>query len=590
MPKRSGAVHVATIKVKGGKKVYESHLLRRSYREDGKVKHETLGNISHLPPHTIELVRASLRGVAFLPVGESFDIVRSLPHGNVAAVLGTSKKIGLQEMIASRPSRQRDLVMAMVTARVIDPRSKLATARGLSSETAFSTLGDTLGVASADEDELYEAMDWLQERQTRIEGKLARKHLEDGSLVLYDVSSSYYTGSSCPLAQYGYSRDKKKGFPQIVYGLLCNGEGCPVAVEVFEGNTSDSATLSSQIWKIRERFGLKRVVLVGDRGMITEARITSELKPVDGLDWITALTAPQIKKLAQEEVIQPSLFDEQDLVEITSPDYPDERLVACRNPLLAEDRARTREELLQATEWDLDKITAATKREKRALEGKDMIGVRAGKVINSHKVGKHFKLAITEESFSYERDTGKIESEAALDGIYVIRTSVTEEEFDAGGTVKAYKSLSAVERAFRCFKTVDLLVRPINHRKPERVRSHVFICMLAYYVEWHMRQRLSPILFDDEDKEYADALRESVVAPARRSPGACRKASSKRNADGMPVHSFQTLLEDLKTLAKNTVRQHPLPGQRNEVEFDLLTTPTPIQRKAFELLDVPLSM
>jgi len=590
MAKREGAVHVATTKRRYGGRVYESHLLRRTYREGGKVKHETLGNISHLPPHVIELVRASLKGVAFLPVGESFDIVRSLPHGHVAAVLGTLKKIGLEGMIASRPSRERDLVVAMVTARVMDPRSKLATARGLQPDTASSTLGEALGVTSADEDDLYEAMDWLARHKSRIEGKLAKKHLEDGSLVLYDVSSSYYTGKTCPLARFGHSRDGKKGFPQINYGILCNQEGCPVALEVFEGNTGDPDTLASQIQKIRKRFKLKRVILVGDRGMITDARIKEDLRPVEGLDWITALKAPAIRKLAEQEVIQPSLFDERDLAEVTSPDYPGERLVACRNPFLAEERARVREELLKATERELDKIVAATRREKRRLEGKDMIGIRVGGVINNHKVAKHFKLTITEESFSYGRDSEKIKAEAALDGIYVIRTSVPAEEATPEETVGSYKNLSRVERAFRCMKTIDLKVRPINHSKPERVVSHIFICVLAYYVEWHMRQRLSPILFDDEDRELARALRESVVAPARRSPGAREKASRKRNGDGMPVHSFGTLLSDLGTIAKNRVRQHPVAGQRNAVEFDLLTTPTPLQAKAFELLGVPFSL
>jgi len=591
MPKREGAVHVATTRRKYGGKVYESHLLRRTYREGGKVKHETLGNISHLPPHVIELVRASLKGVAFLPAGESFDIARSLPHGHVAAALGTLGRIGMEQMIASRPSRKRDLVLAMVASRVIDPGSKLATARSLSPETALSTLGDALGVSGADEDDLYEAMDWLVGRQARIEGKLAKKHLEGGSLVLYDVTSSYYTGTHCPLASFGHAgKGKKKGFPRIKYGLLCNSEGCPVAVEVFEGNTADSMTLAPQVKKIRKRFGLERVVLVGDRGMITEARIDEELRPVEGLDWITALKAPQIRKLADEGVIQPSLFDERDLAEVTSPDYPGERLIACRNPYLAEDRARTRQELLAATEKKLDEVVEATEREKRPLKGKENIALRVGKVIDRYKVGKHFKLTFTEDSFSYCRDEEKIGSEAALDGIYVIRTSVSEEEFTPEGTVRAYKSLSAVEHAFRCLKSVDLKVEPIGHRKPDRVRAHIFICMLAYYLEWHMREKLAPMLFDDEDRELAQALRESVVSPAVRSPRAKQKASRKATEDGLPVHSFQSLLSDLSTIARNRVRQHPVAGQRNAVEFDLLTTPTPLQAKAFELLGVPLSL
>ena len=587
---RKGAVHVATNRRKYKDKVYETHLLRRTYREKGKVKHETLGNISHLPPHIIEMIRGALKGEVFLPANSSLEILRSLPHGNVAAVLGSLRKIGLENMIASRHSRMRDLVVSMVVSRIIDPGSKLATARGLSPETAFSTLGEVLGVESADEDDLYDAMDWLSARQKRIETKLAKKHLEDGSLVLYDVTSSYYTGSHCPLARYGHSRDRKKGFPQILYGLLCNSEGCPVAVEVFEGNTGDPATLGAQIRKIRKRFSLKRVVMVGDRGMITEARINKELRPVEGLDWITALRAPAIRKLAEEGVVQPSLFDEQDLAEVTSPEYPGERLIACKNPFLAVERAERREELLEATEAELDKIAFATTREKRRLKGKDKIGVRVGRVINKYKVGKHFKLTITEESFSYERDTEKINSEAALDGIYIIRTSVPKEKSSAVDTVRTYKSLSAVERAFRCFKTVDLQVRPIGHRKPERVRAHISICMLAYYVEWHMRASLSPLLFDDEDSELAEALRESVVAPAIRSPGAKRKASRKKNDEGLPVHSFQTLLADLRTIARNRVRPIPASGESEALEFDLLTTPTPVQRKAFELLGVPLTL
>jgi len=591
MPKRDGPVHVATTKRKYGGKVYETNLLRRTYREGGKVKHVTLGNISYLPQHVIDMIRGALKGEAYLPAGSNLEIVRSLPHGNVAAVLGTLKEIGLDKIIAYEGSRKRNIVTAMIVERIIEPASKLATARALREETALSTLGEIMDLSRVDEDDLYEAMDWLAARQHRIETKLARKHLENGSLILYDVTSSYYTGTHCPLARYGHTgKGKKKGFPQIKYGLLCNSEGCPVAVEVFEGNTGDPATLASQIRKIRKRFDLARVVMVGDRGTITEARIEGELRPVDGLDWIGALKAPQIRKLAEEGIVQPSLFDEQDLAEVTSPEYPGERLIACRNPYLAEDRARTRRELLAATEVELDKIVAATKREKRRLKGKDNIGVRVGRNINKYKVGKHFKITITDDSFSYERDTEKINSEAALDGIYIIRTSVPEEESSAEDTVRSYKSLSVVERAFRCLKSVDLKVEPFGCRKPDRVRAHIFICMLAYYVEWHMRASLAPILFDDEEKELAWALRESVVAPAVRSPGAKRKASRKRNDEGLPIHSFGSLLADLSTIAKNRVRTAPALGQAKGVEFDLLTTPTPLQRKAFELLGVSLSL
>jgi transposase len=535
----------------------------------------------------IEIIRAALRGKEFLPVTEAFEIRRSLPHGHVAAVLGTLREIGLERLVASRRSKSRDLVVAMVVARVLDPCSKLATARGLKADTAASTLGEELGLESVDEDDLYEAMDWLLERQGRIESKLASKHLREGSVVLYDATSSYYTGKHCSLAKFRRPRDGKKDFGQILYGLLCNREGCPVAVEVFEGNVGDPMTLSAQISKIRDRFGLGRVVLVGDRGMITEARIREELRPVEGLDWITALRAPAIRKLADEGALQLSLFDERDLAEISSPQYPRERLIACRNPFLAEERSRKRESLLESTEKELDKIVAATRRKSRPLRGKAKIGVRVGRVINSRKVAKHFKLRITDEGFTYERDTAKIASEAALDGIYIIRTSVPEDAFDAEATVRTYKSLSLAEQAFRSLKLIDLKVRPIHHRLEQRVRAHVFLCMLALYVEWHMRRALAPVLFDDEDKETAEALRDSVVSPARRSPGAERKALSKRTEDGMPVHSFRTLLKDLATIVKNRVRPcgtKQVEGAR--AEFDVLTTPTPMQHRIFDLLGV----
>lgn len=589
MAKREGAVHVATTRRKHGEKVYETHLLRRTYRCGGSVKHETLGNISHLPPNVIEMIRLALKGEAFLPAGSHLEIVRSLPHGHVACVLGTMRKLGLEGIIASRPSRERSLVAAMVASRILDPSSKLACARALDPETATSTLGEALGVSGASEDDLYRAMDWLCARQQRIEAKLAARHLAHGSLVLYDVSSSYYTGSSCPLAEFGHSRDAKKGFPQINYGLLCNREGIPIAVEVFEGNTGDPSTLGSAVEKIRSRFKLKNVVLVGDRGLITSARIEGELSGVEGLRWITALKAPAIRVLAEEGIIQPSLFDTTDLAEISSPDYPGERLIACHNPLLALDRARTRRELLAATEAELDKIVQATRRGKRPLRGKDKIALRVGRVIDRFKVAKHFKLAITEEAFSYERDEKRIEEEAALDGIYVIRTSVPAQESSPEEAVRAYKDLSRVEQAFRCLKTVDLKVRPINHRRPDRVRAHVFICMLAYYVEWHMRESLAPMLFEEEERELAEALRESVVAPAARTPQAKRKAASKRSEDGLPVHSFQTLLADLRTIAKNRIQ--PV-GRHAEgaFAFDLVTKPTPLQRKALDLLGVSLTL
>jgi hypothetical protein len=563
-------------------------LLRESFREGGKVRKRTLANLTGWPEQRIEALRAVLKGETQVgDLRQAFQVVRSQPHGHVAAVLASLRKIGLDRVLASRSCVERKLVVAMLVARVIDPGPKLATARALRAETACSSLGALLSVETVDEEGLYCAMDWLVARQDRIEAKLAKKHLSDGCLVLYDVSSSYYTGTHCSLAKFGHSRDGKKGFPQIVYGLLCNREGCPVAVEVFEGNVGDPKTLASQVRKIRQRFGIERVVLVGDRGMITEARIREELEPVDGLDWITTLRAPAIRRLAEEGIVQPSLFDERDLAEIRSPDYPGERLIACRNPFLAEERARKREELLRATERELDKIVAATRRRQRPIQGQDKIALRVGKVINHYKMEKHFRLTITDMALSWERDTEKIAAEASLDGIYIIRTSVVEERLGPESAVRAYKDLSRVERAFRSLKTVDLKVRPIHHRLPERVRAHVFLCMLAYHVEWHMRRALAPILFDDEDKALAETMRRSVVAPAVRSPRAERKAQTKRTVAGEPVHSFQTLLKDLATLAKNRIRPTPVQSESpSSADFDVLTTPTPLQRRAFKLLGV----
>jgi hypothetical protein len=586
MPSRNGAVHVATTTRHYKGKTYQTHLLRRTYRDGGKVKHQTLGNLSHLPPDLIDVIRRRLLGdePPLATGGRNFEILRSLPHGHVAAVLGTMRNIGFEEILGSRSCTERSLVVAMVVARILDARSKLATSRSLAGETAATSLGLELGLQNAGEDDLYQAMDWLLDRQVIIENKLAARHLEEGSLILYDVSSSFYTGTHCSLADFGHNRDGKNGYQQIVYGLLCNAGGCPVAVEVFQGNTGDPKTLASQIEKVRKRFGLKRVIFVGDRGMITARRIDEELRGVEGLDWITALRADSIKKLAEQKVIQLSFFDERDLAVVTSPDYPGERLVVCRNPLLAEERARKREELLQATEKALGKIAAATQRPKKPLHGKDKIGLRVGKQINHYKMGKHFILDIGEQSFSYRRDEGKIEAEAALDGLYVIRTSVAEEILDAESTVRAYKDLSKVERAFRCLKTVDLKVRPIYHWLAGRVRAHVFLCMLAYYVEWHMRQKLVPLLFEDEDKDLAESLRSSIVAPAERSPSARSKDLTKLNETGLPVHSFRSLLQDLGTLAKNRVR---LVGSE-PCEFYMLTRPTELQARALELLGVSL--
>jgi transposase len=559
-------------------------LVRESYREGDQNKNRTLANITRWPPEAIEALRLALKGVRLVPADKHFEIVRTLPHGHVAAVLGTVKRLKLDEAISSRRTPDRDRVVALIVSRLLDPKSKLATARGLMAETTASTLGSLLDLESVTAEEFYESMDWLLARQGRIEKTLARRHLSEGSLVLYDVTSVYFEGRKCPLARYGHSRDGKKDKLQIVVGLLCNEAGCPVAVEVFEGNTADPKTLASQIVKIRKRFRLRQVILVGDRGLLTQARIEEELAP-EGLDWITALRAPAIQELAHQKYIQPSLFDERDLAEITSPDFPGERLIACRNPFLQDERARKREELLQATEEDLNKIVAATQREKRPLRGAAWIGMRVGKGLERHKVGKHFRVEITEETFRYERDVESIEREAALDGIYVIRTSVPVETLDAEGTVKAYKRLSGVERAFRSLKTVDLKVRPVYHRLADRVRAHVLVCMLACYVEWHMREALAPLLFDDDDRVSAAARRESIVAPAQRSLKAERKAEEKRTETGEPVESFQTMLANLATLTRNRVRFIEF-----QTETNMLTQPTPQQQRIFDLLQIPIPL
>jgi transposase len=582
MPSRSGSVHVATTTRVYHGRVYQTHLLRRTYREDGKVKHQTLGNLSHLPPDLIDTIRHRLRGDS--PDPRPFQILRTFPHGHVLAALGTLQRLDLELILGSRPSRQRTLVVAMIVARILQPASKLATARALQEETATTSLAIELGLGSdrIEERELYEALDWLLARQTRIENKLAHKHLNEGTLVLYDVTSSYYTGRRSDLIRFGYNRDGKRRFPQIVYGLLCNAQGCPVAIEVFAGDTADSKTLSAQIAKVRKRFGVQRVVFVGDRGMITSRRIDDEMRGVDGLDWITALRADSIRLLAESGVIQPSLFDERDLAEVESPDFPGERLVVCRNPLLAAERARKRTELLAATELELEKIAAATKRARNPLSGRDQIGLRVGRVLNRHKVGKHFELTIADDGFSYARNEARIAEEVALDGIYVIRSSVKPDTFAAEDTVRAYKALSSVEQAFRSFKTVDLKVRPIFHWLDDRIRGHVFLCMLAYYVEWHMREKLAPLLFDDHERDEAESKRASIVQPAPRSKAAQAKDASKRTADGLPVHSFRTLLADLATLAKNRVRV----GDESGSEFYELTHASAVQRRALELLGV----
>ena len=556
-------------------------LLRESYRDGGRIKKRTLANLSKLPHEAVEAVRRVLRGEPLVNPQDLFTCVRSLPHGHVAAVLSTLKQLGLHTLLARQPSRWRELAVALIVARVIDPQSKLATARALAPESAVSTLGEMLGLGGVDQHELYAAMDWLVERQAAIEQRLAKRHLEDHTLVLYDLTPSYLEGSHCPLARRGHSRDGKKGTLQIVFGLLCTSTGCPVAVEVFEGSTSDPNTVASQVAKLRQRFGLKRVILVGDRGMLTAARIREDLAGVDGLRWITTLRAPTIRKLVAAGKVTPSLFDERDLAEVSSDEFPGERLVVCRNPLLAAERRRKRQELLSATEADLEPIAAATRRKTNPLRSAAAIGVRVGKVIDRYKVAKHFITTITDTTFTFRRDEDKIATEAALDGLYIVRSNVEPQQMDATQTVRAYKNLSKVERAFRCLKSVDLKVRPLHHRRADRVRAHVLLCMLAYYVEWHMRGKLKPLLFDDHDPQAGEQRRHSVVAPAKRSPAALAKASRKRTPDDLPVHSFRTLLTDLGTLSVNTLRVAD-----TGASFPLQTRPTPVQQRCFELLGV----
>ncbi len=556
-------------------------LLRESYREGGKVKNRTLANLSRWPEEKVDALAAVLKGRAPASGLEgSFDIIRSLPHGHVAAVLGVLSDLGLQELIDAVPSRSRDLVVAMVVAQVIEPSSKFALARGLRAATASSSLGEVLSLSGADEDDLYAAMDWLRPRQEAIEDALAARHLKDGTLVLYDVSSAAFEGRTCPLGALGHPKDGVHGRLQIVYGLLTTKEGIPVAIEVFRGNTGDPKTVASQVQKLKKRFSLSHVVLVGDRGMLTKARLENDVIPAQ-LEFITALRAPQIKALVESGAIQLSLFDTSDLFEIAHPDYPGERLVACKNPLLAMERARKRESLLGATEAELATIATAVARQSRPLRGKDKIALRVGKVINHYKVAKHFVLGIEDDVFSFHRDEAKIAAEAALDGIYVLRTSLDEEAFGDDEVVSSYKALAYVERVFRGFNT-DLDIRPIRHRSEERVRAHVFLRMLSYYVTWHMEARLAPMLFKDDDHQGAEAQRTSPVAPALRSESALRKVHTKRTEYDEPVHSFATLLKDLATIAANKVQ----PLNTDLPVFTVITTPTPIQRRAFELLGV----
>nr|WP_216851998.1 IS1634 family transposase [Microcystis aeruginosa] len=559
-------------------------LLRESYREGEQVKKRTLANLSKLPDDIIDNLKLALKG-ATLSMNEGipnhFEVIRSLPHGHVMAILETIKKLGLDKIISEKSSRIRNLVVAMIVARIINPKSKLATARGFNSETCSQSLGQLLDLEKADEDELYNALDWLLEKQEKIEKHLALKQLESGTLVLYDVTSTYLEGNGCELGKYGYNRDKKKGKTQIVFGLLCSAKGCPIAVEVFEGNTSDGATLSGQIEKVRKGWGIENVVWVSDRGILTNSKIKELVKPIEGLDYITGLTKPQIRKLAEVEVIQLGLFDQVNLVEFESEDYPEERLIACRNPLIAQKNQQQREALLEATEKELDLIVQATQREKRALKGQDKIALRVGKILNQFKVNKYYNLEITEEGFSYQRKLELIAQETALDGVYVLRTSLESTLMDAATTVKAYKSLSQVEEAFRCYKSIDLKVRPIYHYKGDRVKAHIFLCMLAYYVEWHLKQSLAPLLFEDEEIDDSSLN----VIKASRSESVQSKERKKRNQENFPVHSFRTLLEDLGTICLNTVECTIREGS---YRFSKITRPTQLQQKALDLLGVSL--
>jgi len=565
---RGGAVHVATTRRHYKDRVYETHLLRRSYREGGKVKTETVGNLSHLPPELIDLVRRGLAGERFLPAS-GMEIRRSVPHGHVAAVLGTLRSLGVERLIEPRRSRARDLVVGMLVARLIAPASKLATARGLGA----TTLGDLLGIGDASEDELYGALDWLGERQARIEARLAARHLVPGGLVYYDLSSSYLEGSHCPLARLGYSRDGKKGTLQIEYGLLADPDGRPVAVAVVPGNTGDPATVPATVDTLRTRFGLERIVLVGDRGMLTSARI--ETVRAAGFDWISALRGPAIRTLAGDGALQLGLFDERNLAEISHPDFPGERLIVCRNPALAAERARKRIELLAATEAALARVVARV--EAGTLRGAARIGLALGRVVDRFKMAKHFELEIGDDHLVVTRREQAIAAEAALDGLYVLRTSVPAERLDAPSVVRSYKRLSRVERAFRGFKAADLAIRPIRHWTEDRVRAHVFLCMLAYYVQWHLERAWAPLLFRDE--EPADLP--DPVAPAARSEAALAKARSHELADGTPAHSFKTLLAELATLTRNLVVPA---GAPDEAAFEIIATPTPLQARAFALL------
>ena len=573
MKTRSGAVHVVTTRRKYKDKVYEAHLLRRSYREDGKVKNETLANLTQLPRPVIELVRRALKGEQLVGIGDLFDVESSPQHGNVLAVLTAMRALGFANLIASEKCRERDLAIAMVASRILGPQSKLATTRWWHS----TTLPQELGIEDASEEDLYQAMDWLLARQPRIEKKLAKRHLREGGLVLYDLSSSYFEGIHCPLAALGYSRDKKKGKLQVNYGLITDELGCPVSISVFPGNTSDSTTLLEQVGKARKSFGIESLVIVGDRGMITQKQI-DQLETEDGIGWITALRTEALRDLTNRGALQLGLFDEQNLFEFTDPERPGERFVACRNLDLADHRARKRQSLLEATTKQLDGVRNMVKAGK--IKGKDKIGVRVGKVINKFKVAKHFVLKITNKRFSYEIDAARVAAEAALDGVYVIRTNVPRKKLTKERAVLAYKQLTSVERAFRSLKTVDLHIRPIFHWSDDRVRAHIFLCMLAYYVEYHMLEAWRPLLFSDEEARIH--TRRDPVAPATRSDSALKKVQSRQRSDGEPCHSFQTMLADLGGIVRNICRRKG--ADEGEPSVTMMTKPSRTQRMALKLV------
>jgi len=554
-------------------------LLREGWREGNKTRQRTLANLSDWPPEKIELLRRLLRDEALVSPQDLFTTQKTLPHGHVEAILEMMAKLKLDQVLCSQRCRERDLVLAMIVERLIDPCSKLATTRQWHS----TTLAEELGVAEATEDDLYQAMDWLLERQERIEKKLAARHLEQGGIVLYDVSSSFYEGHTCPLAQFGHNREGKNGLPIIVYGVMTDGQGCPVAVSIYAGNTGDPATVSDQIEKLREKFGLERVILVGDRGMLTQPQI-DKLKQLDGMGWITALTSTAIRELVDEGALQLSLLDEKNLVEITALEYPGERLMVCHNPVLEEQRQRKRERLLQATEQSLNKISREVERRKKKPLTAAEIGVKLGKVLGRYKMGKHFEYTIGEGSLTWNRRAESIAQEQMLDGIYVLRTSEPAERLSAEETVRSYKSLAEVERAFRCLKGIDLLVRPIRHRTQDRVPAHIFLCVLAYYVQWHLRRAWAPLLFQDEERLEQRQLRDPVL-PAQPSASVLRKKLSHQTADGLPVHSFSDLLKELASRARVTFALKPQNAEeKTKLTFHQLPDPTPVQRRAYELI------